>query len=138
MIATYSKSSELLVKDRRADFTVDYESVSNLPKAVKDDLQNIRPSKKFQLIVDCVGETEVISHYQSLIEPKNMGSAYATVQGDRESSKYASGGPVGYVFNLKMVGRRTAPYGVLKYIVISVSTKGNWLKVARGIDFWRS
>jgi NADPH:quinone reductase-like Zn-dependent oxidoreductase len=87
------------VKKLGADEVIDY-TVSN----VLQTLESTRSKgPEYDLIVDCVGGTDLLTSYTTLLNPKG---AYITIVGDKTDIK-SMGGPVTYV---------TSPAQIIRFI----------------------
>jgi NADPH:quinone reductase-like Zn-dependent oxidoreductase len=121
MVVTCSARSEELARELGANRGVDYKSASNVADELVNIINSATPSldvspKKFNVIVDCVGGTEVLDRWTELVEPRASGSAYVTVIGDDPVEKYdAIAGPVAYLYKPTIIGRKL--FGRLNYVV---------------------
>lgn len=91
MTAICSAKNADYVKKLGADEVIDYTS--------QDVLQTLKSgcsiSQQYDLIVDCVGGTELLGEYTSLLNPRG---GYVTIVGDKTDVK-SLGGPVTYLFS---------------------------------------
>ncbi|VVT51498.1 uncharacterized protein SAPINGB_P003116 [Magnusiomyces paraingens] len=151
VVVTCSAASSELCKKLGADITIDYRAAANIgdslmyvlgQKSVEsnDFTYTNQPGedtappggKRFQLIFDCAGGTDVVFKAYQLLTPTKDGSAYVTIVGDSKTSSDKAGGPTSYFYNTAMVGRKfmssTGMSGV-NYIVEWVAP-GDWLDKA--------
>lgn len=154
VVVTCSAASSDFCKELGADVTIDYRAAANIGDSLKyvlgqksvesqDFSSTYNTSqvsedsatsggKRFQLIFDCAGGTDVVYKGYELLTPTKDGSAYVTVVGDSKTSSDKAGGPGAYFYNPAMVGRKlmssTGMLGV-NYIVESVAP-GDWLEKA--------
>lgn len=107
-----------------ADRTIDYTAVPSLPGA----LMAHRPKAGYDLIVDCVGGTDLFPAYKQLL-PRS--GAYVTIVGDK-TSRVVMGGPPTYLTHPAMVWRHL--WGWLvgpRYGCVVLKARREWLEVAR-------
>lgn len=151
IVVTCSAASSQFCKDLGADVCIDYRAAANIGDALKyvlgqksvdsqdfastentSQVETGTSSKKFQLIYDCCGGTDVVYKAYELLNPVKEGSAYVTIVGDEKTNPEKLGGPGGYFYHPAMLGRKllsvTGLSGV-NYIVESV-TPGDWLEKA--------
>lgn len=125
VIATSSSAD--LAKSLGADEVINYKE-----QGILEGLRNSsQPTpKKFRLIVDCVGGTDVLNHHSEFLEPKSAGSAYVTLVGDSKNDFHSLGGPLAYSYNPAMVGRKLfGGFSGINYHVESIAP-GNWINNA--------
>ncbi|KAA8915325.1 hypothetical protein TRICI_002528 [Trichomonascus ciferrii] len=115
-----TSSSADLARSLGADEVVNYKE--------EDVLTGLRRcGRKFRLIVDCVGGTDVLKHHAELLEPRSSGSAYVTLVGDSHNDFHGLGGPLAYSYSPAMVGRKL--FGGINYHVESIAP-GDWINTA--------
>mmetsp|Transcript_5664 Transcript_5664/g.6701 ORF Transcript_5664/g.6701 Transcript_5664/m.6701 type:complete len:372 (+) Transcript_5664:1112-2227(+) len=81
IIATCSSSSAPIVREMGADDTIDYTRYRSLEGPVVQ----AAGSGKFDIILDCCGNSDLFSSMSKILKPKSEGSYYVTIAGD---SKY--------------------------------------------------
>lgn len=115
-----SKNAEF-VKSLGADSVIDYTS-QDISQTLSS---NITSSPKYDLIIDCVGGTELISSYETLLHPKG---AYITIVGDKTNVRTLSG-PITYLWNPTQVLRYLKGYiWGPRYACVSFVTKSSYLE----------
>ncbi|RDW82681.1 hypothetical protein BP6252_03793 [Coleophoma cylindrospora] len=121
-----SQRNSEYVKNIGADEVIDYNAVS-----VLDTLQQSRrETGEFDLLVDCVGGTELLGSYHELLH-KN--GAYVTIVGDKDSVK-TLGGPITYLTNPAMVLRYIKGYiWGPRYACISLYKDASYLQQVVGL-----
>ena len=80
IIATCSSSSAPIVKGFGADNTIDYTRYRSLDGPVIQ----AAGSGKFDLILDCCGNDDLLSSMSKILKPKSEGSHYVTIAGDNK------------------------------------------------------
>ncbi|CUM49019.1 uncharacterized protein AC631_03054 [Debaryomyces fabryi] len=81
IIATCSSSSAPIVREMGADDTIDYTRYRSLEGPVVEAVK----LSKFDIILDCCGNSDLFSSMSKILKPKSEGSHYVTIAGD---SKY--------------------------------------------------
>lgn len=146
IVTTASSKSDAFVRELGADMVIDYKSATNVGDSLKYVLgqkklesQEFMPSgnmthasqeaggKKFRLILDCVGGTNVLFQAQSILEPYSAGSAYVTLVGDIPMSPKLVYNAGGWNIGRKLMAA-TGLSGI-NYIHESV-VPGDWLDKA--------
>lgn len=151
IVVTCSAASNQFCKDLGADVCIDYRAAANIGDSLKyvlgqksvdsqdfastentSQIEGGANSKKFQLIFDCCGGTDVVYKAYELLNPMKDGSAYVTIVGDQKTSPSRVGGPGGYIYNPAMIGRKllsATGFSGVNYIVESIAP-GDWLDKA--------
>lgn len=112
------------VQSLGADSVIDYTNVSSLGEALTAQ----RPEGGYDLIIDCVGGTELFGVYHKLL---HSNGAYVTIVGDK-TSRLTMGGPPTYLTNPAQIfrniwGRVLGP----RYGCIVLDAKQEWLEAAK-------
>lgn len=151
IVATASSKSDAFVRSIGADMVIDYRSATSVGDALSyvlgknkiesQDFTSTRNTshaseemgeKKFRIIVDCVGGTDVLYKAYGLLDPTSMGSAYVTLVGDNTMTPEQLYGYGGYLYNPSMFGRKllsaTGLSGI-NYVFENVK-QGDWLDKA--------
>lgn len=145
VVVTSSMRSEPFMKQLGADLVIDYKSATNIGHALEyviglkqiaaKDMSSVTlgeegSKKKFRLILDCVGGTDVLDKAYNLVEPysRSTPSAYVTIVGDIPMSfEY---GTNGYTFTnplSRKLANATTGYAGVNYIYQYIS-QGDWLE----------
>ncbi|CCH45117.1 L-threonine 3-dehydrogenase [Wickerhamomyces ciferrii] len=82
IVSINSSSSEPLVKEIGADLVVDY-AKGNVGQAVKSIVDNEYQGEKFDLIIDCVGSSDIFPVVNDVLKPKTTESGFVTIVGDK-------------------------------------------------------
>lgn len=154
IVTTASSKSDAFVRSLGADMVIDYRSVASISDALsyvlgqnKIESQDFTSTsntshasdemgdKRFRLILDCVGGTDVLYKAYGLMDPTSAGSAYVTLVGDNTMTPEQIYGSGGYLYNPSTFGRKllsaTGLSGI-KYVFENV-TPGDWLDKAYDI-----
>jgi NADPH:quinone reductase-like Zn-dependent oxidoreductase len=113
------------VEDLGADATIDYTQGPILPALLAQ-----LPVHKYDLIIDCVGGTDLIPHLHQLLHPY---ASYVTIVGDK-TSRQALGGPVTYLTHPTQIIRHLK--GMIwgpRYGCISLAMKNGLLERVVGL-----
>ncbi|KAK6583412.1 hypothetical protein PZA11_004488 [Diplocarpon coronariae] len=103
-----------------ADSVIDYTT-----QDVSHSLLSSLPSTKYDLLIDCVGGTDLISSYEQLLHPRG---AYLTIVGDKTDVRIL-GGPITYFTNPAQVIRYMKGYiWGPRYACISFVEKAEYLQ----------
>ncbi|CAN6601804.1 protein Ast1p [Trichomonascus vanleenenianus] len=145
VIATCSASSAELVQSLGADEIINYKA-EDVVETLLEIVGETKPKEtstrfagherttheKFNLIMDCVGGSEVVSRWRSLLKPKSAGSAYVTLVGDPQADENSLGGAMAYTYSPSMVGRSLfGGFMGLNYYVEAVRADGGeWIAKA--------
>ncbi|QSZ29630.1 hypothetical protein DSL72_004146 [Monilinia vaccinii-corymbosi] len=114
------------VQSLGADEVIDYTSQPVLQTL----LESKSASAEFDLLIDCVGGTELIPSYPELLHPKG---AYVTIVGDKTDVK-GLGGPVTYFKNPVQIWRYLAAWiWGPRYAVVSLHTRSEYLEKVVGL-----
>jgi len=120
-----SKDAEY-VKTLGADEVIDYTTKDVVQTLLAERAAN----KESDLIVDCVGGTELIGHYEQLLHPKG---AYVTIVGDKTDVK-SMGGPITYFTNPWQIIRYIKGYiWGPRYACVSLYQKSSYLEQVVGL-----
>ncbi|RDW76008.1 hypothetical protein BP5796_06829 [Coleophoma crateriformis] len=124
--AICSQRNSKYVKNIGADEVIDYNAVS-----VLDTLQQSRKETgEFDLLVDCVGGTELLGSYHELL---HTNGAYVTIVGDKTSVN-TLGGPITYLTCPAMVLRYIKGYiWGPRYACVSLYKKASYLQQIVGL-----
>ncbi|KAN0093758.1 GroES-like protein [Hyaloscypha variabilis] len=115
-----SKNAEL-VKSLGADQVIDY-TTQDISQAL---FSNKSLNEKYDLMVDCVGGTELLSSYEQLLHTRG---AYITIVGDKTNVR-TLGGPITYLWNPVQVLRYLKGYiWGPRYACVSFVTKSSYLE----------
>lgn len=151
IVVTASSRSDAFVRELGADMVIDYKSATNIGDSLMYVLgkkqvesqdftatNNTRHvteeigGKKFRLILDCVGGTDVLYKAYDLLEPTSAGSAYVTLVGDNKMTPEQVYGADGYLYNPSSFGRKLmSATGIsgINYIFENIAP-GDWLDKA--------
>lgn len=112
------------VQSLGVDSVIDYTKVSSLG----DALLSQRPEGGYDLIVDCVGGTELFGVYRKLL---HSNGAYVTIVGDK-TSRLTMGGPPTYITHPAQILRhiRGWIFGP-RYGCIMLDPRTDWLETAK-------
>ncbi|KAF7934562.1 hypothetical protein EAE99_003012 [Botrytis elliptica] len=114
------------VKSLGADEIIDYTSEPVLERLINSK----NTSTEYDLLIDCVGGTDLIPSYQTLLHPHG---AYTTIVGDKTDVK-GLGGPVTYFKNPIQIWRYISGFiWGPRYAVISLHTKSEYLEKIVGL-----
>ncbi|TEY79489.1 hypothetical protein BOTCAL_0044g00220 [Botryotinia calthae] len=114
------------VKSLGADEIIDYTSQPVLQTLINSK----NTSTEYDLLIDCVGGTDLIPAYQTLLHPHG---AYTTIVGDKTDVK-GLGGPVTFFKNPIQIWRYISGYiWGPRYAVISLYTKSEYLEKIVGL-----
>lgn len=126
VVVSASGESEQLVRRMGSDEVINYKRES-VPGSLA---RIVNEGKKFQLILDCVGGSDVMYRWKELLQPRSSGSAYVTLVGDSPSSDDSIGGTAAYTTHPYMVGRKLFGGALgINYVVERVAP-GNWINAA--------
>lgn len=152
IVVTASSKSDAFVRELGADMVIDYKSATNIGDSLKYVLgrkqvesqdfritnntshatEGDKEGKRFRLIFDCVGGTDVLFKAYDLLEPVSAGSAYVTLVGDNKMTREQVYGADGYLYNPSSFGRRLmSATGIsgINYVFENI-TQGDWLDTA--------
>ncbi|KAH6702980.1 quinone oxidoreductase [Leptodontidium sp. 2 PMI_412] len=125
VIAICSDKNTSYVRSLGADSIIDY-TTQNVAQTLLSSLD----STKYDLIVDCVGGTELIPFYQQLLHPRG---AYLSIVGDKTDVRIL-GGPITYFTNPAQVIRYIKGYiWGPRYACVSFVEKSEYLRQITGL-----
>ncbi|KAL2063746.1 hypothetical protein VTL71DRAFT_5551 [Oculimacula yallundae] len=127
VMAICSDKNILYVKALGADTTIDYTTqdvFQTLVSSLTDDV-------KYDLIVDCVGGTELIPSYQQILHTRG---AYLSIVGDKTDVR-TLGGPITYFTNPSQILRYIKGYIFgPRYACVSFVEKSEYLQQIAGLS----